>query len=77
MLTLTTNGCTVSRARVYTLLQCFLLGESAIVAGGKKGTNGGKVTFFQVNRRSVLLLAAPAANIDSGRYQCQQRTLLT
>ena len=36
-----------------------------------------KVTFFLVNERAVLLLAAGAANIDSGRYHSQQRTLLT
>ena len=42
-------------------------GKSAVVSWGKKGANGEKATFFLVNRRTVLLLAALAANIDSGR----------
>ena len=37
----------------------------------------GKVTLLLVNRRSVLLLAAAAANIDSARCQSQQRPVLT
>jgi hypothetical protein len=41
------------------------------------GTFRVKVTFFLVKGRSVLLLAAAAANIDSGRCQCQQQALLT
>jgi hypothetical protein len=36
-----------------------------------------KVTFFLLNRRTVLLLAAGAANNDSGRCQSQQHSLLT
>ena len=38
-----------------------------MVSGGKKEADGVKITFFLVNRRTVLLLAAAAANIDSGR----------
>lgn len=53
------------------------MGESAVITGRKKGTFREKVTFFLVNRRTVLLLAADAANIDSGRYQSQQRPLST
>ena len=36
-----------------------------------------KAAFLLVKGRSVLLLAAAAANIDSGRCQYQQQALLT
>ena len=46
----------------FTEIEVSLWGESAVVTGFWV-----KVTFFPVNRRTVLLSAAAAANIDSGR----------
>lgn len=42
-------------------------GERQALSGGKAGTFGVKVPLLQVNGRTVLLLAAAAANIDGGR----------
>ena len=51
----------------FTEKEVSLWGESAVVTGRMEGSFRVKMTFFQVNRRTVLLLAAAAANIDSGR----------
>ena len=44
-----------------------MMGKSTVATGGKAGTFRVKVTLLQVNGRTVLLLAAAAANIDGGR----------
>ena len=51
----------------FTEKEVSLWGKSAVVTGRMEGSFWVKVTFFPVNRRTVLLLAAAAANIDSGR----------
>ena len=51
--------------------------KSAVITRRKTGTIRVKVTLLLVKGRTVLLLAAAAANIDSGCYQSQQRSLLT
>jgi hypothetical protein len=51
--------------------QGFLMGNSAVRTGRMAGSFRVKAAFLLVKGRSLLLLAAAAANIDSVRYQCQ------
>jgi len=51
--------------------QGFLMGKRAVITGRMAGSFRVKAAFLLVKGRSLLLLAAAAANIDSVRYQCQ------